>query len=113
MVDIGQASQSRGDTSTLPENLPDVGITTAIYRKLKYNSLSVQQGLGGGRCAVPSRHGQKGGGRRGGWDGSHGGGLLLQRDDHGGGVGFRDAEPLRQGREGAGGGIAKGAECCK
>ena len=32
-------------------------------------SLSVQQGLGGGRCAVRSRHGQKGGGRRGGWDG--------------------------------------------
>ena len=27
----------------------------------RYNTPSVQQGLGGGRCAVPCRHGQKGG----------------------------------------------------
>ena len=35
---------------------------------------------------------------------------LLQRRDHGGRVGLRDAEPLRQGRQGAGGGIAEGAQ---
>src|SRR5271166_1102617 len=33
------------------------------------NIPSVQQRLGGGRCAVPSRHGQKGGGRSGDWRG--------------------------------------------
>src|SRR5215471_8287592 len=71
--------------------------------------LSVQQGLGGGRCVVPSRHGHKGGGRRGGWDGRSRGALLLQRDDHGRGVGLCDPEALGQGREGAGGGIAEGA----
>src|SRR5712691_9027154 len=31
------------------------------------NTPSVQQGLGGGRCAVPSRHGHRGGGRGSGW----------------------------------------------
>ena len=70
----------------------------------------MQEGLGGGRCVVRSRHGHKGGGRRGGWDGSHRGGLLLQRDDHGSGVGLRDAEPLGQGRQRAGGGITEGAQ---
>ena len=73
----------------------------------------MQEGLGGGRCAVRSRHGQKGGGRHGGWDGCHRGGLLLQRDDHGRRVGLRDAEALGQGRERAGGGIAEGAQRCE
>ena len=35
--------------------------------------------------------------------GDHGCWLLLQRGDHGGRVGLRDAEPLGQGRQGAGG----------
>src|SRR5712691_4323625 len=70
---------------------------------------SVQEGLGGGRCVVPSRHGQKGGRWRGSGNGNHGCWLLLQRDD-GGHVVLRDAEPLRQGREGAGRGIAEGAQ---
>ena len=42
--------------------------------------------------------------------GDHGCRLLLQRRDDGGGVGLRDAEPLGQGRQGAGGGIAEGAQ---
>ena len=71
---------------------------------------SVPQGLGGGRCAVPSRHGQKGGRRRGDGCGGDGGGLFLQRADDGGGVSLRDAEALGQSRQGAGGSIAKGAE---
>jgi hypothetical protein len=36
--------------------------------------------------------------------------LLLQWDDHGGCLSHRDAEPLCQGSQGAGGSIAKGAE---
>jgi hypothetical protein len=36
--------------------------------------------------------------------------LLRQRGDHGGRVRLRDAEPLREGAEGTGGGIAEGAE---
>ena len=67
---------------------------------------SVQQDRGGGRYAVPSRHGQKGGGRRGG-EGCWG---LLERYDHGGRVGLRDTESLRQGRQGASRGIAEGAQ---
>ena len=43
--------------------------------------------------------------------GDHGRWRLLQRDAPGGGVGFRDAKPLGEGRGGAGVGIAKGAEC--
>src|SRR5207237_6442879 len=71
--------------------------------------LSVQQGLGGGRCAVPSRHGQKGGVWRGnGCDDD--GCRLLHRADEGGGVGLRDPEPLGEGRQGTGGGIAEGAQ---
>src|SRR2546426_10467999 len=76
----------------------------------RYNSPSVQQRLEGGRSAVRCRHGQKGGGRRGRWDGGHGSWLLLQRDDDGDRVGLRDAEPLGQGGEGAGGGMAEGTE---
>jgi hypothetical protein len=49
-------------------------------------------------------------GRHGGWGGRHRGGLLLQRDDHGRRVGLRDAEPLGEGGQGAGGGIAEGAQ---
>src|SRR6185295_10023932 len=65
------------------------------------NSPSVQQGLGGGRCVVRSRHGHKGGRRRGSGNGDHGSWCLLHRDDYGGGVSLRDTEPLRQSREGA------------
>src|SRR5919198_3887673 len=46
----------------------------------RYNTRSVQQGLGGGRCAVPCRHGQKGGRRCRSGNGDHGCCLLLQRD---------------------------------
>ena len=70
----------------------------------------VQQGLGGGRCAVRSRHGQKGGGGRRGWDGDEGRWLLLQRGDDGSGVSLRDTESLGQGGQRAGGGIAEGAQ---
>src|SRR6266849_3253128 len=63
-------------------------------RRCRDNSPSVQQGLGGGRYAVPSRNGQKGGRQRGGWDRGHGGWLLRQWRDHRGRVGLRDAEPL-------------------
>jgi hypothetical protein len=60
---------------------------------------------------VRSRHGHKGGhrpasGRRG---QRHG--RLLPRGDHRGRVGLRDAEALRQGRQGAGGGITEGTQC--
>ena len=72
---------------------------------------SVQQRRGGGRDAVPSRHGQKGGRRHGGWSGGHGCSLLLQRRDHGRHVGLRNAEPLDQDGQRAGGGIAEGAQC--
>ena len=44
-----------------------------------------------------------GGGWRDGWDGRSRGGLLLQGDDHGRGVGLCDTEVLGQGHEGAGG----------
>ena len=71
---------------------------------------SVQQGLGDGRYAVPSRHGQKGGGRCGGWARGNRGRVLLQRVDDSGRVGLRDTEPLGQGRQGASGGITEGAE---
>ena len=70
----------------------------------------MQPGLGGGRGAVPSRHGHKGGGRRGDGCGDDGREFLRQRADDGGGVGFCHAEPLRQGAEGAGRGIAEGAQ---
>src|SRR5262249_58607996 len=42
---------------------------TYVERYSRSNTRSVQQGLGGGRSAVPCRHGQKGGRRRGGWSG--------------------------------------------
>ena len=71
---------------------------------------SVQQGLGGGRYTVRSRHGQKGGGRCGARCSSHGRGILFQWRDHRSRVGLRDAEPLGQSREGAGRGIAEGAQ---
>ena len=72
---------------------------------------SVQEGLGGGRYAVPSRHGQKGGRWRDGWDGDSWGWFLLhQWCDHRGRVGLRDTEALRQGREGASWSIAEGAQ---
>src|SRR5262245_43969251 len=61
-------------------------------------------GPGGGRCAVRFRHGQKGGvWHDGGW-------LFLQWGDQRGRVSLRDPKALGQGREGAGGSIAKGAE---
>jgi hypothetical protein len=66
----------------------------------------VQEGLGGGRCAARCRHGQKGGR----WPVD---GRLLRQDDHRGGISLRDAEPLRQGGEGASGGIAEGPERCE
>ena len=47
---------------------------------------------------------------RGGGCGDHRCWLLLQRGDHGGGVGLRDAEALGQGPQGTGGGIAEGAQ---
>jgi hypothetical protein len=43
-------------------------------------------------------------------DGDHRRWLLLQRDDHGGRVGLRDAKALRQSRQRAGGSITEGAE---
>jgi len=70
---------------------------------------SGQQGRGGGRSAGPGRHGHKEGGGRGSRSGGHRW-RLRQRGDHGGGLNLRDAEPLGQGCEGAGGGRAKGAE---
>jgi hypothetical protein len=70
----------------------------------------VQEGLEGGRDAVPSRHGHKGGRRHASGRCGQGRWRLLQRDDHGGGVGLRHASALRQGRQGAGGGIAEGAQ---
>ena len=60
---------------------------------------------------MPSRHGHQGGGRRGAWHGDHGCWLLLQRDAHGGGGGFRDASPLCEGGPRAGRGVTEGAEC--
>ena len=71
----------------------------------------VEEGLGGGRCVVPSRHGQKGGHQRDSWFGNAGCGLLLQRNDHGGGVGLRDTESLREGGQRASRGVAEGTEC--
>ena len=73
----------------------------------------MQEGLGGGRCAVPSRHGQKGGRRCDLRNGDLGCWLLLQRDNDRGGVGLRDPEALGEGREGAGGGIAEGTQRCE
>ena len=67
---------------------------------------SVQQGLGDGQSAVRSRHRQKGGR----W---HADGRFLRQYDHRGGVSLRDAESLRQGREGAGGGIAEDTQRCE
>ena len=58
---------------------------------------SVQEGLGGGRSVVPSRHGQKGGRRRNGWHGADRRWLLRQWRDHCGRVSLRDAEPLGEG----------------
>src|SRR5712691_6419820 len=71
----------------------------------RYNSPSVQQGPGGGRCAVRSRHGHKGGG----WcdDGRW---VLLPQAAGGGGVSLCHAEPLGEGRQGTGGGSAEGAQ---
>jgi hypothetical protein len=50
------------------------------------------------------------GGQRDGWFGGHGCEFLRQWRDHRGRVGLCDAEPLGQGREGACGGIAEGAQ---
>src|SRR5215211_7496108 len=66
----------------------------------------VEEGLGGGRCAVPSRHGRKGGLRY----GDPRRRFLRQRGNHHSGVSLRDTEPLCQCGEGAGGGIAEGAQ---
>ena len=71
---------------------------------------SVQEDLGGGRSAVPSRHGQKGG-RGGGWGGAPELWFLHRRRNHGGGVSLRDAEALGEGREGTGRGVAEGPQC--
>src|SRR5262245_42240710 len=76
----------------------------------RYNMRPVEEGLGGGRCAAPSRHGQKGGVWRDDRYGDDGRRLLLHRADDGGGVGLRDTEPLGEGREGMGRGIAEGAQ---
>jgi hypothetical protein len=67
---------------------------------------SVQEGLGGGRSAARCRQGHQGGHRR----CDEGNRLLLQGCADGRRVSLRDAEPLRQGRQGASRGIAKGAE---
>jgi hypothetical protein len=67
---------------------------------------SVQEGLGGGRSAARCRHGHKGGR----WGSGEGNRLLLQWRDHGRRVSLRNTEPLRQGRQGAGGSIAEGAQ---
>src|SRR5262245_25414301 len=67
----------------------------------RYNTLSVQQSSGGGRCAVRCRHGQKGGGRH---------GVLFQRDDRCGHVSLHDTKPLGQRRQGTSGGIAESAQ---
>src|SRR5713101_1925990 len=75
-----------------------------------YNIPSVQQGSGGGRSAARCRHGQKGGNRCCGCSGDHGHWFLHQRCDEGRRVSLRDAEALGEGRQGAGGGIAEGAE---
>src|SRR6266446_5245934 len=74
------------------------------------NMRPVQEGLGGGRCAVRSRHGQQGGRWRGGRYGASGYWGLLQRSTHRRCVGLRDAKSLGQGREGAGRGIAQGTQ---
>ncbi len=71
---------------------------------------SVEEGLGGGRCAVQCRHEQKGGRRDCDWSGGHGRWLLLQWRSHCGRVGLRDAESLGEGSQGAGRGIAESAE---
>src|SRR4029450_11053242 len=76
----------------------------------RYNTRPVQEGLRGGRCAARCRHGQKGGSRCCGRYGASWGLLLRQWRDHGGRVGLRDTSALREGREGAGRGIAEGAE---
>ena len=52
----------------------------------------------------------KRGDRRGGGSATTGAGSSSSGADHGGRVGLRDAEPLGQGRQGAGGGIAEGAQ---
>ena len=65
----------------------------------------MQQGLGGGRCAVASRHEHKGGGGR-----RDGCGLLLQRTDDGRRVSFGDTEALGPGGHRAGRGITEGAQ---
>src|SRR2546429_4670206 len=70
------------------------------------NIPSVQEGLGGRRCAARCRHGQKGGG----WRWGEGNRLLLQGCNDGRRVRLRDAKPLRQGRQRASGGIAEGAQ---
>jgi len=71
----------------------------------------VQEGLGDGRCAVPSRHGQKGGRRCSGWDRGNQDRVFLQRVDDSGRVGLRDTEPLGEGRERTGRGVPEDTEC--
>src|ERR1700745_1235712 len=88
-------------------------LKTVSEVRSRSNSLAVQPGLGGGRCAARCRHGQKGGRRCGGGYGDDGCGLLLERGDRGSGGGLCDTEALGQGREGAGGGIAEGALRCE
>src|SRR6266700_6304504 len=77
---------------------------------LPLNTRPVEEGPGGGRCAVRSRHGHKGGGGRSGWCSGHGCGFLRLRRDDSGGVRLGDAEALGEGRERAGGGVAEGAQ---
>ena len=67
---------------------------------------SVQEGLGGRRSVARCRHGYKGGG----WRWGEGNRLLLQGCNGSRRVGLRAAEPLRQGRQQAGRGIAEGAQ---
>src|SRR3954464_5507441 len=88
-------------------------ISTALTSRMFFtafschcNSASVQQGSGGGQCAVPFRHEQKGGVLPSSGCGGWGKRRLLERRERS----FRNSQLVRQSREGAGGGIAEAAE---
>ena len=103
---MGRTQKQDGERGIDQEDIFDrvILFLATITRRL------FRQGLGGGRSAARSRHGQKGGGRCGGWDRGNRGRVLLQRVDDSGHVSLRDTKPLGQGRQGAGGGIAEGAQ---
>jgi hypothetical protein len=89
---VGRTQQEERAWGRVQQAIVDGVILWLAARTL----FSMQPDLGGRPCAVPSRHGHRGGRRCDGWYGADGRWGLRQRRDHRGRVSLRDAKPLGQ-----------------